>query len=60
MQTARKRQLEFFGHITRGKGLKNLVTTGKMDGKRARGEQRMTFIKSMLCDLKDITSAVES
>ena len=59
MQTIRKMQLEFFGHIMRKNGLEKLVTTGKVEGRRARGKQRMTFIKSLLGDMKDITSAVE-
>lgn len=38
----------------RKNGLENLVTTGRMKGKRARGRQRPAFV-----DMKDITSAVE-
>jgi hypothetical protein len=47
MQTIRKRQLEFFGHIMRKEGLENLVTTGKIEGRRARGRQRQTYTGSL-------------
>jgi hypothetical protein len=39
MQTIRKRQLKFFGHITRKEGMEHLITTGKMEGKRDRERQ---------------------
>jgi hypothetical protein len=35
----KQRQCMFFGHM-RGEGMKNLVTTGKIQGKRARSRQR--------------------
>ena len=43
----RKQQLEFVGHIMRNKELENIIITGKADGKRCRGRQRMTFIQSL-------------
>lgn len=39
-------------------GLKNLVTAGRVEGKRGRGKQRLVD-KSFICDMKAITSAVE-
>lgn len=41
------------------KDRENLVTTGKVEGERAIGKRRVTFVKSVLCDMKDISSAVE-
>ena len=35
-----KGQMEFFGHVIRKVKLENLVVTGFIDGKRARGCQR--------------------
>ena len=59
MHTIRKSQFEFFGHIIRKNGLENLVTTGKVEGSRARGRQRLTYTGSMLTDVKEITTVVE-
>ena len=39
-----KRQMEFFGHVIRKKELENLVVTGYIEGKRARGRQRETYL----------------
>ena len=36
----RKSQAEFFGHVMRRGKLEELVTTGKIEGKRSRGRQR--------------------
>ena len=43
----RQRQLEFFGHLMRKEEIENLVVTGKINGKRDRGRQRVTFVKSL-------------
>ncbi|MCH9665805.1 MAG: hypothetical protein K0U41_08180 [Gammaproteobacteria bacterium] len=43
----RKRQLQFLGHIMRKGKLENLSLTGKIEGKRSRGRQRLTFLKSV-------------
>ena len=59
MSTICKRQLQVFGHIMRKNGIENLVTTGKVEGKRSRGRQRMTYISSLLTDLKGVTSELE-
>ena len=42
-----KRQMKFFGHVMRKEKFENLVTTGKIEGKRARGRQRGTFLGAM-------------
>ncbi|GFN85516.1 endonuclease-reverse transcriptase [Plakobranchus ocellatus] len=45
-ETTRQSQLQFLGHICRHKGLEHLAITGKIEGKRSRGRQRITFIES--------------
>ena len=47
INTIRKRQLKFLGHICRHKGLEFLSLTGKIEGKRSRGRQRITFLESL-------------
>ena len=39
-----RRQLSFLGHVLRKDELEKLVGTGFVDGKRARGRQRDTFL----------------
>ena len=43
----RQRQCRFIGHVLRGEGLENLVTTGKFKGKRDRGRQREKILDSV-------------
>ena len=38
--TITKRPMSFFGHVCRKEKLEYLVSTGKFEGKRARGRQR--------------------
>ena len=38
------RQVKFFGHVMRKEEMENLVTTGYVEGKRARGRQRETYL----------------
>ena len=45
--TIRKRQLQFLGHVLRKEELEDVAITGKIEGKRARGRQRLTFISSL-------------
>ncbi|GFO31599.1 carbohydrate sulfotransferase 15 [Plakobranchus ocellatus] len=45
--TIRQRQLQFLGHICRHKGLEHLAITGKIEGKRSRARQRITFIENL-------------
>ena len=47
MKTIRKRQMQFIGHLNRNKGLEHLALTGKINGKRSRGRQRMTYLNSL-------------
>ena len=39
-----RRQLSFLGHVLRKDELEKLLVTGFVDGKRARGRQRETFL----------------
>ena len=50
LKTIRKRQMEFLGHVCRRRGLEFLSLTGKAEGKRDRGKQRITFLDS-LCNV---------
>ena len=45
--TITKRQMSFFGHVCRKEKLEYLVSTGKFEGKRARGRQRQGSVASM-------------
>ena len=47
IKTIRTRQLKFFGHVMRKQGLEHLVISGKIEGKRDRGRQRMTYTDSL-------------
>ena len=47
LKTIRKRQMEFLGHVCRLRGLEFLSLTGKVEGKRDRGKQRITFLDSL-------------
>ena len=38
------RKAKFFGHVMRRGGMESLVTTGRFEGKRARGKQRMKIL----------------
>ena len=50
-----KRQMELFGQIIRKEELENLVVTGFIEGKRARGRQRETYL-TYLRTIKGMTS----
>ena len=47
LKTIRKRQREFLGHVCRRRGLEFLPLTGKVEGKRDRGKQRIPFLDSL-------------
>ena len=49
-----KRKMEFFGHVIRKEELENLVVTGFIEGKRARGRQRETYL-TYLQNMKGMT-----
>ena len=38
------RQVKFFGHVMRKEEMENLVNIGYVEGKRARGRQRETYL----------------
>ena len=41
MNNIKRRQAEFLGHVMRKGKLEHLLTTGKIEGKRSRGRQRI-------------------
>ena len=43
----RKRRATFVGHIMRRGGIENIVTTGKIEGKRSRGRPREKIMDSL-------------
>ena len=45
MRTIVTRQVRFLGHVLRKGQLEHLVLTGKVEGRRARGRQRMTYLQ---------------
>ena len=47
LNSIRKRQMEILGHVCRRRGLEFLSLTGKEEGKRDRGQQRITFLDSL-------------
>ena len=47
IKTIRIRQMRFLGHVMRRGELENLSLTGKIEGKRARGRQRDTYMKTL-------------
>ena len=47
VKSIRKRQLQFLEHIMRKERLENLTLTGRIEGKRSRGRQRLTYLGSL-------------
>ena len=47
INTIRKRQMKFIGHVYRNRGLEHLGLTGKIDGRRSRGRPRETYVDSL-------------
>ena len=43
----RRQQLQFLGHVLRKQELEDIALTGKIEGKRARGMQRLTYISAL-------------
>ena len=43
----RTRQMRLLGHVIRKDGLENLALTGKIEGKRGRGKNRMLWMTSL-------------
>ena len=46
VKTNKKRQLQFLGHVMRKGNLENLTLTGRIEGTRSRGRQRIAYLKS--------------
>ena len=47
LQTIKNKKMTFLGHIMRRKGIENLSLSGKIEGKRARGRQRMMCLSNI-------------
>jgi len=47
IEAIRSRQMRFLGHIYRKRGLEHLSLTGKIDGKKSRGRQRMKYVENI-------------
>src|SRR5438132_6231356 len=45
--TVRGRQMSFFGHVIRNKEIEIFSISGKIEGKRCRGRQRIIYTKSL-------------
>ena len=57
--TIKKRQLSFFGHMMRKEGLEHLAITGKVEGKRARGRQRNTYVDCLREGIEGVRNNIE-
>ena len=57
--TIRARQLNFLGHTLRENKLEKLTLQGKIEGRRARGRQRMKYMDSLLKDNNEINGMRE-
>ena len=44
INTIRRRQLKFLGHVMRQQNMENLVMTGKIEGRRSRGRPRQKYL----------------
>jgi len=58
METIRRRQLDFFGHVMRRNGLENIAITGKV-GRRKRGRPRLKYVNNLSSSLKESASEIE-
>lgn len=54
IHTIEQRQLSFLGHIIRKGALEDLSLTGKINGKRARGGQRRTFLQNFKTSTRNV------
>ena len=48
VQTIRRRQLHFLGHLYRKDGIEREILVGRIDGKRARGRQRTSYLGNLI------------
>ena len=47
IKTIRTRQMRFMGHVYRKGGTEQLSMRGKIEGRRSRGQQRVTYVDSL-------------
>ena len=47
LQTMKKRKMTFLGHVMGKDSIENISLTGKVNGKRARGRQRITYLDNV-------------
>ena len=47
LNAVRNRQMSFFRHVMRNKEIVNIIISGKIEGKRCKGRQRITYTKSL-------------
>ena len=47
----RKRQMNFLGQVLRNEKIEHLCLTGMMEGRRARGRQRVKYLDTILEDM---------
>ena len=59
MATVRERQLRFIGHVMREDDLEKIVITGRIEGTRARGRQRMKYMDSLMKDVREMETVGE-
>jgi len=59
LNTIHQRQLGFFGHVMRKHSLEHLVVTGKVEGRRARGRQRLKFLDNLSTCWEDKVSPTQ-
>ena len=48
LATIKRRQMKFLGHVYRKGSIENLALTGKINGKRSRGRQRIIFMDQIM------------
>ena len=53
IKTIRRRQLKFLGHTLRSEGLEKCCLLGRVEGRRARGRQRIKYMDSIVQFLGD-------
>ena len=59
MATVRERQLRFIGHVMREDDLEKIVITGRIEGTRARGRQRIKYMDSLMKDVREMETVGE-
>ena len=54
VKTQKERKFKYFGHIIRAEGILSVVCMGKIERKRARGRQRLTWMDDSSRDLREL------